>query len=74
MVELAQKMRAAEAARYLRMAGSTLAKLRGGGGGLRFAKVGRRLVVYDRADLDAWLVDRVCRSTSEYASLAKRAR
>jgi len=65
-------MRAPEAAGYLRMAESTLAKLRCYGGGPRFAKAGPRLVIYDRADLDAWLADRIVHSTSEYGSLAKR--
>ncbi len=60
------KLRAPEAARYLRIAVSTLAKLRCYGGGPRFAKAGPRLVIYDRADLDAWLASRLCNSTSEY--------
>ena len=68
------KMRAPEAAKYLKVAESTLAKLRCYGGGPRFAKAGRRLVIYDRADLDAWLTNRTCRSTSEYGGLDKRAR
>ena len=68
------KLRASEAADYLRMATSTLAKLRCQGGGPRFAKAGPRLVIYDRADLDAWLAERMCHSTSEYNVLAKRAR
>jgi predicted DNA-binding transcriptional regulator AlpA len=66
------KMRAAEAASYLRMAPSTLAKLRCYGGGPRFSKAGPRLVIYDRSDLDAWLENRICHSTSEYCSLAGR--
>ncbi len=60
------KLRAPEAASYLRIAVSTLAKLRCYGGGPRFAKAGPRLVIYDRADLDAWLAGRLCHSTSEY--------
>jgi hypothetical protein len=68
------KMRPLEAARYLKVAESTLAKLRCNGGGPRFAKAGPRLVIYDRADLDAWLANRTCHSTSEYGSLDKRAR
>ncbi len=72
MADSNKKMRSPEAASYLRMAESTLAKLRCYGGGPRFAKVGPRLVIYDRADLDAYLADRMCRSTSEYATLAKR--
>jgi hypothetical protein len=65
-------MRSAEAASYLRIAPSTLAKLRCYGGGPRFAKAGPRLVIYDRADLDAWLENRICHCTSEYCSLAGR--
>ena len=72
MAEINKKMRSPEAAAYLRMAESTLAKLRCYGGGPRYSKVGPRLVIYDRADLDAYLADRMCRSTSEYATLAKR--
>jgi hypothetical protein len=66
------KMRSAEAASYLRIAPSTLAKLRCYGGGPRFAKAGSRLVIYDRADLDEWLQNRICYSTSEYCSLGAR--
>jgi len=72
LADINRKMRSPEAAAYLRMAESTLAKLRCYGGGPRFAKVGPRLVLYDVADLDAYLADRMCRSTSEYATLAKR--
>jgi predicted DNA-binding transcriptional regulator AlpA len=68
------KLRPPEAARYLRMAVSTLAKLRCYGGGPRFAKAGPRLVIYDRADLDAWLADRICHSTSEYETIARQSR
>ncbi len=66
------KMRAREAANYVRLAESTLAKLRCYGGGPSFSKAGPRLVVYDKNDLDAWLTSRLCRSTAEYASLAER--
>jgi predicted DNA-binding transcriptional regulator AlpA len=60
------KMRVPEAARYLGLAQSTLNKMRCFGGGPRFAKAGPRVVIYDRCDLDEWLEDRTCRSTSEY--------
>lgn len=60
------KMRVPEAARYLGLAVSTLNKMRCFGGGPQFAKAGPRVVVYDRRDLDEWLQDRICRSTSEY--------
>ncbi|MCA3647041.1 MAG: helix-turn-helix domain-containing protein [Methylobacterium sp.] len=60
------KMRVPEAARYLKLAESTLNKMRCFGGGPRFAKAGPRVVIYDRHDLDEWLEDRTCRSTSDY--------
>jgi predicted DNA-binding transcriptional regulator AlpA len=72
MTETNKKMRSPEAASYLQMAPSTLAKLRCTNGGPRFSKMGPRLVVYDRADLDAWLANRLCHSTSDYGSLARR--
>lgn len=63
-----KKMRADEAAAYLCLAQSTLAKLRCYGGGPAFSKVGARRVIYDRSDLDEWLSGRLFRSTSEYPS------
>ena len=47
-------LRAPDAAKYLGLAESTLAKLRMGRDGPAFHKLGRA-VVYDRTDLDAWL-------------------
>lgn len=55
-----------EAARYLRLAASTLNKMRLTGGGPTFIKLGPRRVVYSMADLNRWLVARRRRSTSEY--------
>lgn len=49
-------LRSSEAAVYLRIGGSTLAKLRCYGGGPRFHKAGKRVVLYSRADLDQWLL------------------
>lgn len=66
-----QKLTTYEAANYLRLALSTLAKLRCFGGGPRFAKVGPRRVVYDKDDLDEWLASRSYRSTSEYPTDVK---
>lgn len=53
-----------EAASYVRLSVSTLAKLRMTGGGAGFRKLGRK-VLYCRADLDAWLESHRRRSTSE---------
>jgi predicted DNA-binding transcriptional regulator AlpA len=58
-------MRAPEAAQYLALAESTLAKMRLRGDGPRFVKAGPRAVTYRKVDLDAWLEARVRRSTSD---------
>jgi excisionase family DNA binding protein len=54
-----------EAARYVRSAKSTLAKLRVRGGGPRFVRIGKA-VRYRRTDLDAWMERSAANSTSEY--------
>jgi len=58
-------LRATEAADYLKVAKSTLAKWRIRGDGPAYAKLGRKIVLYRLADLDAWLADQVRNSTSE---------
>jgi predicted DNA-binding transcriptional regulator AlpA len=55
-------MKPADAAIYLRLSRSTLAKLRLYGTGPRYTKVGRA-VRYRRADLDAWINARYAGST-----------
>lgn len=59
------------AAQRLGLSVSTLNKLRVFGGGPVFLKLGRR-VVYDPADLDAWLASKRRRSTSDDGSQAGR--
>jgi predicted DNA-binding transcriptional regulator AlpA len=49
-----RKLSAPEAAEYIGLSQSTLAKRRVFGGGPKYLKLGRR-VVYDTRDLDAWL-------------------
>jgi predicted DNA-binding transcriptional regulator AlpA len=56
-----------EAAAYLRVSRSFLAKKRCTGGGPRFCKIGRR-VLYDIADLDAYADQAKRRSTSDFAA------
>ena len=56
-----------EAAAYLRVSRSFLAKKRCTGGGPRFCKIGRR-VLYDIADLDAYAEQAKRRSTSDSAA------
>lgn len=65
-IKSSQRLRAEQAAQYLGLSASTLAKLRIYGNSPRYMKLGRR-VVYNTVDLDAWLTSHLCRSTSEYA-------
>jgi predicted DNA-binding transcriptional regulator AlpA len=53
-----------DAARFVGLSASTLAKLRLNGNGPIYCKLGRR-VVYRRADLEAWLESRIARNTTE---------
>lgn len=65
MASNAQRMlQTPQAADYCGLSSSTFEKLRLSGGGPRYVKLGRR-VVYDPADLDAWLAENRRRSTSE---------
>ena len=59
--------RTPEAAAYIRLSASTLAKMRVRGDGPAYIKAGRA-VLYDRRDLDAWLAAHRRRSTSEYTA------
>ncbi len=52
------------AGHYVGVAASTLTKKRLSGAGPRYIKLGAR-VLYDRADLDAWLLSSKRTSTSE---------
>lgn len=60
-----RKMRAPEAADYLGLSASTLAKMRLRGDGPAYSKAGRKVVLYDMASLDSWFASRQRRSTSE---------
>ena len=51
-----------DAAKFLNLAKSTLAKMRLRGDGPVFVKAGPRVVLYRRSDLEAWLV--ACRRSS----------
>jgi predicted DNA-binding transcriptional regulator AlpA len=59
------KLRAPQAAAYVGLSPSTLAKMRLRGDGPLYAKAGSRIVIYDKADLDAWLGARRRRSSSD---------
>ena len=49
------RLRAIEAAKYLRVSRSTLAKWRMSGTGPTFHRCGPRLVYYFKNEIDAWL-------------------
>ena len=53
-----------EAASYVRLSPSTLARMRVTGEGPRYSKAGRR-VIYDPRDLDEWVAERKRRFTGE---------
>ena len=60
-----RKLRVPQAADYLGLSTSTLAKMRLRGDGPRYLKAGRRIVIYDVHDLEEWLGARRRHSTSE---------
>jgi predicted DNA-binding transcriptional regulator AlpA len=64
-MECARKLRAPEAAAYLGLSTSTLAKMRLRGDGPPYLKAGRRIVIYDVHDLETWLGTRRRNSTSD---------
>lgn len=61
-------LRTPEAARYLGIAPGTLENKRYSGNGPTFRKLGGRVIVYAKVDLDAWASKAVHASTSELAA------
>lgn len=57
------------AAAYACLSVASLARMRVEGNGPRYLKLGHRLVVYAREDLDAWLHSRRRRCTAELLDL-----
>ncbi len=53
----AKRLRAVEAAAYLTVSRSTLAKWRMNGGGPPYHRCGPRIVYYFLEEIDAWLVE-----------------
>ena len=60
-----RRLRTADAAAYCGSTKSTFEKYRVTGEGATYSKLGR-VVVYDVIDLDRWMAERRCRSTSDY--------
>ncbi len=69
--ETFENMSVPEAAAYLRLSKSSLDRWRLTGEGPKFVKAGSR-IIYRRAELDGWLENRTCRSTSEAGSEKRR--
>jgi predicted DNA-binding transcriptional regulator AlpA len=67
-------LRPPEAAPYIGLSVSTLAKQRLRGDGPKFVRLSPRAIGYLQADLDEWLVAKRCSSTSEYSATAVSAR
>ena len=65
-----ERLRAIEAAQYLRVSRSTLAKWRMNGEGPTYHRCGPRIVYYYRDEIDSWLAecDRRSRTVSKKAS------
>jgi predicted DNA-binding transcriptional regulator AlpA len=66
--EFDTRMRPREAAEYLRLSESTLAKMRMRGDGPPYVKAGPRVVLYRQSSLEGWLTLNHRRSTSEEAA------
>lgn len=62
-------LRPPEAAPYIGLSMSTLAKQRLRGDGPKFIRLSARAIGYLQADLDEWLAAKRCSSTSEYQRL-----
>ncbi len=62
--DTSRKLPVSEAARLIGLSKSTLDKLRISGGGPTYLQLGRR-VLYDVADLEAWLISKRRSSTSD---------
>jgi hypothetical protein len=64
-----QTLNVLQAANYTNLSKSSLDKLRVYGGGPLYIKVGSR-VVYDRVDLDTWLIGKKVANTSQQIAVA----
>lgn len=62
-----RRLRPQDAADYCGVSKALLSKLRWVGGGPVYSKLGGKVVVYDPADLDAWLDARKVANTSQPA-------
>ena len=61
-------LRVEAAAEFLNVSTSMLAKMRLRGDGPRYAKMGSKLVLYSKSDIEQYLAERLRNSTSEIGS------
>jgi predicted DNA-binding transcriptional regulator AlpA len=66
-------LRPPEAGAYIGLSVSTLAKKRLTGDGPTYIRLSPRAIGYIQSDLDDWITDRRCGSTSEYGLIANSA-
>ena len=58
-----KRHRTPRAAEYLGLSASTLEKYRLYGGGPTYYRIGKKIIVYEEADLDTWLRSQRCKHT-----------
>lgn len=66
MIDRTELMRPPNAAKYLGLSASTLAKQRLRGDGPKFVRLSARAIGYLQTDLNSWLAGKRFGSTSEY--------
>lgn len=71
MSEKTLYLRPHDAAEYLQLTVSTLAKMRCKGGGPNFIRAGSKVVLYDVRDLNAWMESHKFGNTSQYGMNSK---
>ena len=65
MTDITTYLRTRDAALYVGLTVSTLAKMRLRGDGPRYHKAGPRIVLYSKVDLDDWIAASARQSTSD---------
>ncbi|MBM7406913.1 MULTISPECIES: helix-turn-helix transcriptional regulator [Sphingomonas] len=59
-----------DVAEYTGLSADFWNRLRSAGGGPQYVKLSPKAVRYRRADIDAWMADRLCRSTFDDGKVA----
>lgn len=69
-----RRLRRPRAAAYMGVTPTYLARLACEGGGPPYIRLGAKMVIYERDDLDVWLAAHRVRSAAEYSERKRRAR